>query len=203
MIPQDSFGSLACNAMLSSLSSCLNAGSLLIARGYHREGMEVTQRFILEVKQRFGARDTQSIHVSPLYDDSCSRAEVFLCPFLLDCDIVSSSKMAALAIAFFNMAVADHAESFLYEGLDKRRYLEKARASYVHSMELVDHPELMDPDGPFMYVYLALCLNLDAVERELNLCHRERWSEALENALMSMPPDPENPVYHYFERRIV
>ena len=197
------------------LAQALNAGTVALVQPEHcQQGLQVLQQVVLQVKSATAScrAEPRPIRVAPLYQqDECRHT--FLHPFVVHVPehgrMSPGTKRAMLSIAFFNMAVAhDLQAASSTTGHQERHYgLSQAHATYLYALELLDVPELIDPDGSLIYVYLALCLNLDHVESALGVTRthgtgflRQTRMEALENAFWTITPNPECPVYQHFER---
>ena len=75
----------------------------------------------------------------------------------------------------------------------------QAKDFYTRAYDLIDSHVLLDPNGSFILVHLAICTNLAEITTDLGLpLQSEYWKESLRECIMAIPPAPASPVYQHF-----
>ena len=190
---------------LHPLISALNDGAREIAHERPSDGLAAIACALTGITEAQATQQEEQdeLEVAPWLEgrqqDLSKTPNAFLFPFLMD-PTTSCFLGAVCGVACYNMAVAYHAEAAKAASPQERLALLKcAKNLYLRADDLIaENPHILDPQGSFVYVYLALCHNLIAIHRELGEESEERYGYLVNTFKFSVAEDYDSPMYRYF-----
>ena len=76
-----------------------------------------------------------------------------------------------------------------------------AKNLYSQADDLVaENPDILEPQGTIVYLYMAICHNLSAIQRELGGNAEDPQNYLVHTFVFCVAEAHDNPVYRYFAR---
>ena len=113
-------------------------------------------------------------------------------------DPTEAQLIVLCAVAAFNLGLAFHTQSFV-DNKDKNRLVRQAKDFYMQGHDLLDKLDILQPDGTWIQVFLAICNNLAEVCAKLQETgETHEWQQSLQQCFWTVPPMSKSPIYRHF-----